>query len=195
MRNLTVLCDLDAIAADLLGPWLAAYNQAYNDDLTAEEITDYEIHKFTKPECGFKIYEFIELGEVYRNLQPLPGAIQGIQAIEADGHDVIIVSAGSKNLATAGHKLEWCKTFLGFDRKKCIIAHRKELIRGDVFIDDSPPNIRKYREAWPHTPIFTIAYPYNKEVENLCLRFPDHRDTVMAWSGIVENVKYVARNF
>jgi 5'-nucleotidase len=194
MRKLTVLCDLDAIVVDLLSPWLAFYNARYNDVLSIHDITDWDIHKFTKPECGVRIYEFIDSGEVYMNLKALPGAVEGINEIERQGHEVIIVSAGSKNLATAGHKLEWCKKFLGFKRQKCIIAHKKYLIRGDVFIDDSPPNIRDYRTHWPQTPIFTIAYPYNAQVGNLCIRYHDYRDTTAAWSGIVEGVRMVARN-
>ncbi len=189
MNGMTVLCDLDAIVANLLGPWLRSYNEKYNDNLTAHQILEFDIHKFVKAECGHRIYDFIDTGEVYTQLEPLDGAVEGVHAIEKMGHEVIIVSAGAKNLATAGHKLEWCKKVLGFSRKKCIIAHRKELVKGDVFIDDSPKNISAYRAAWPRTPILTIAYPYNVSVANICTRYPDHTDTALAWQGIVEGVR------
>lgn len=191
-RKLIVLCDLDAIVANLLGPWLRFYNEKYGDNLTVEQITEFDIHKFVKKECGQKVYEFIDTGVAYTQLEPLPGAVEGIKTLEQLGHEVIIVSAGAKNLATAGHKLEWCKKVLGFSRKKCMIAHRKELVRGDVFIDDSPKNIIAYRNAWPGTPILTIAYPYNATVDSICTRYPSHSDTVSAWESMVEAIEQIA---
>jgi 5'(3')-deoxyribonucleotidase len=188
----TILCDLDGIVVDLLGPWLEMYNRKWGDNLTVDKITEFELHKFVKPECGQNIYDFIDTGEAYRHLRPLPGALAAIHQLERHGHDVIIVSAGAKNLATAGHKLEWCKKHLGFSRKKCIIAHRKELVRGDVFIDDSPVNIARYRRAWPDTPIYTIAYPYNESVGHLCHRFQGWRDPAAAWDGILRAIESAA---
>lgn len=195
MRKLTVLCDLDGIVVDLLGPWLAAYNAKWDDNLTPDHITDWNIHQFAKPECGFKMYDFIDSGEVYKNLRALPGAVEGIKQIEKMGHEVIMVSAGSKNLATAGHKLEWCKEFLKFSRKKCIIAHKKELVCGDVFIDDSPENILKYRERWPDVPIMTISHPYNQRVADVCWRAEGHKDTEAAWKKMVFWVSQVAEGY
>lgn len=191
MRALTVLCDLDGIVVDLLGPWLAAYNAEYGDSLTQAQVTDWDIHKCVKPECGSSIYKWIDSGEVYRDLKPLPGAIEGIKALEAMGHEVVIVSAGSKNLATAGHKLEWCEKHLGFSRKKVMIAHRKDLVRGDILIDDSPEKISEYAKAWPDTPIFSIRYPYNWQMAELpqVEMFDGWDDTASAWKQMVKCIR------
>ncbi len=193
MRKLTILCDLDAIAVALLQRWLAWYNATYNDNLTPDDVTHWDMHRIVKPACGHRIYDFIDSGEIYRDLEPLPGAVQGILDLERDGHNVVMLSAGSKNLATAGHKLEWCKKNLGFSRKKVIIAHQKELVKGHIFIDDAPKNISAYHEAWPETPILTIAYHYNAEVGHIAHRFPDHNNTAMAWYHMVEWIRGYAR--
>ncbi len=192
MRRLTVLCDLDGMVADLMTPWLRAYNQQYGDTLTHAQLLDFDIHHFVKPECGQKIYDFINSGDVYTQLEPLAGALSGIEVIEQMGHNVVIVTAGAKHVHTAGHKLEWCKKHLGFNRKKVIIAHQKELVRGDVFLDDSPKMIRNYRAAWPNTPILTIAYPHNLCVEGLCTRYPSFEDTFTAWQGMVEGIEQIS---
>lgn len=191
-RPLNILCDADAIAADLLGKWLIWYNAKYNDNLTIEHITEWDLHKFVKKECGYKIYDFIDTGDAYRDLDPLPGAVEAIKALDKAGHNVVMVSAGSKHPDTAGHKLEWFKRVLGFSRKKCIIGHQKELIRGDVFIDDSPPNIQKYRAAWPNTPIMTIAYPYNESVKDICWRADSYKDTLSAWTTMMHWINGIA---
>lgn len=186
-----VLCDLDGIVVDLLTPWLAAYNAEYGDNLTVARLTDWDVHNCVKPECGTDIYRWIDRGDVYRDLKPLPGAIDGIKTIEALGHEVVIVSAGSVNPATAGHKLEWCQRYLGFSRKKVIIAHQKHLVKGDVFIDDSPHKIADYAAAWPETPILTIRYPHNVRMAELAQvrMFDSWNNTANAWNRIVEFIR------
>lgn len=191
-RKLIVLCDLDGMVADLMTPWLSAYNRDYSDNLTQAQLLEFDIHHFVKPECGQKIYDYINAGDVYAQLQPIPGALLAIEAIKKQGHEVVIVTAGAKHEHTAGHKLEWCKRYLGFSRKDCMIAHRKELVRGDVFLDDSPKMIRNYRKAWPNTPILSIAYPHNECVAPICTRYPDFTDTFTAWQGIVDGIDQIS---
>jgi 5'-nucleotidase len=183
-----ILCDMDAIVADLLTPWLLAYNQKYADNLTVNGILDWDLHQFVKPECGLEIYALLKQPGLFLGLAPIPGAIDAIHALEDAGHSVTIVTAGASSNHCPGEKLAWCKRHLGFSRRKVFIGHEKHLLRGDVFIDDSPVNITEYRAAWPQAEILTIAYPYNARVSHLCRRFEGWQYPAAAWRQIVRSV-------
>lgn len=49
----------------------------------------------------------------------------------------------------AGERIEWLKEELGFDRTDIILAHKKYLVTGDVFIDDKPDNVVRWAETFP----------------------------------------------
>lgn len=184
-----ILCDLDAMACDLLTDWLALYNAKYDDKLTVDKITAWDIHQFTKPECGLKVYDLLKEPGVFANLKPLPGAVQGIKALQEAGHDVTILTAGAASDFCASEKLAWCKQHLGLNRKKVIIGHPKQFVKGDLLLDDSPDNISVYRKEWPQAEIFAIAYPYNRVVADKCRRFYGWQDTAVAWDMMVRAVE------
>lgn len=173
---------------DLLGNWLKSYNDCYGDNLSAEQVQSWEIHRHAK--FGYKIYEIINRDGFYEELDPLPGAITAVNKIRDMGHKLLFVTASMKNPNAAAGKLRWVMNNLDTDRKDVIIAHNKYLIKGDVFIDDSPSNIKSYREHWPSSKILTISYPYNAEVSHLVdLRADFYKDTETAWASIVQYIR------
>jgi 5'(3')-deoxyribonucleotidase len=188
MEKLTILCDLDGIVADLLTPWLSRYNADYGDNLTVTDITDWDIHNCVKSECGEKIYDYINEPGFYFNLKPLPGAIDTINSLRNDGHEVVFVTASASAPHTAEEKLRWIEKHFGMSRRDVFIGHKKHLVKGDVFIDDSPKNLMKYREAWPDALICTIAYPHNVG-SDVDFRAVSCTDTATAWNGILRAIR------
>jgi 5'(3')-deoxyribonucleotidase len=184
MRKLTIVCDLDSIIIDLMGPWFDWYNKTYNDTLSLDAIDQWDVEKFVKPECGLKIFDFFHLPDSYVSLPPHLGAVEGLMELHKKGHDIVICTAVSGE--GASHKFSWCKKHLPFlDRKHIFVGSRKELLHADVFIDDGPHNIEAYRLKWPEAFIATIAWPYNKAVEHLVdIRAQSYKDTVNAWAEI-----------
>lgn len=182
-----VLCDLDSIVADLLGSWLPAYNAAHGRSMTVADVTEWDMHKCSPD--GHRVYDALHAPGLFRNLNPLAGAVAGLRALHDAGHHVIILTASAKMPQTAADKLEWIREHLPWlSRKDVLIGHRKYLVRGDVLIDDSPVNIREYRQAWPDAQIVTIDYPYNREAP-ASFRAMDYADTARAWREIVAYVE------
>lgn len=192
MKKLTILCDLDGIIVDLLKAWLDFHNAKYGDNFTKADITEFAMHKCVKPEHRGKIYEFLNLDNCFDDLQPIPGAIEAVNNLIEKGHDFVVLTASAKNPMSAFGKIKWVKKYLGLERQQIIVSSRKELICGDVLIDDSPDNIKAYNKRWPNTPILSIAYPYNAEVSDRCLCFNDYNNTEKAWAGIVAMIDNMA---
>jgi len=180
-----VLLDMDGIVVDLVTPWLEAAHACCPPSDKPLTVTDViaAYNGLERTPCGEHVYE--HLGhDLFRSLRPLPGALESIERLVAFGHDVVIVTASSKEPSTAAAKLAWVEEHLGWSRHRVIVAQRKELVRGDVFVDDSPSNLEAYARAWPSAQLHTIAYPYNADVVNV-RRWFSWEDPEGAWRGIV----------
>jgi len=192
---LTVLVDLDAIVADSLKKWLALYNKDYDDNLTVAGVTEYDISKAVKPEACKTIYDYIRRHDFFDNLEPIEGAIKVLSRLRDDGHNVVILSAPASNPLSAAKKITWAQEHLKVKRQQVMLGHLKHLVKGDVFIDDSPDNIVSYRMAWPDAHVLTIEYPYNREVHELVnLMASDYENTKQAWQQIDEYISNLAKS-
>ena len=76
----------------------------------------------------------------YRNLEVIEGAIEALAELNAD-HEIFIASTPPWTRPEVwGHKREWLEEHFPYLKRKLILTHRKDLLIGDILIDDS-----KYR--------------------------------------------------
>jgi 5'-nucleotidase len=147
---LRIICDIDGVVADLHTEWYARYNRDWHDDLTPERVTNWDLHTFVKPECGEAIYLYLLQPDLYDYVQPIEGALDALKQLQAH-HEIIYASGCS--LAAAGPKAFWLERYHLAERqgvslpKNFVATERKELLRGDLLIDDSPEQIRAWLET------------------------------------------------
>ena len=76
----------------------------------------------------------------YRNLEVIEGAIESVAKLNTD-HEIFIASTPPWTRPEVwGHKREWLEEHFPYLKRKLILTHRKDLLIGDILIDDS-----KYR--------------------------------------------------
>lgn len=154
---MTILCDVDGVVADLLSEWVRRYNAKYDDDLSPEDVTQWEMHKNVKPECGTSVYNFLRMPNLYSSVEPIPGALEGVQELRRRGHRVVYVTASV--VGSLDQKARWLKAH-GFleNMEDLVMAKDKNLVRGQVLIDDGAHNIETF-------PGFGLLYeaPHNAE--------------------------------
>src|SRR5205085_3896309 len=111
-------------------------------------------------------YGLITQPMFFYDLEPLPGSIAAVEALKILGHDVNILTApASDHCAT--EKLLWLKKYFPFiNHKNVHITHRKELLHGDVLIDDRSKNCLEYQAAHPEALVICFEYPYNQDLKN-----------------------------
>ncbi|MFC0213105.1 5'(3')-deoxyribonucleotidase [Paenibacillus chartarius] len=156
-----LLIDMDSVIVDLMSVWFDKYNADYNDHLSVDALLSWNTELYVKPECGEKIYEYLDETGLFRALQPLPHAIDVLQRLKAN-HDIVIVS--SSRTHAFSDKEFWVEQHLPFIGKtNLIFSHRKELICGDLLFDDAPHNLK----AFSGTGRLAVAmdYPYNRDVK------------------------------
>ncbi len=145
----TILIDVDGTIADIHTVWLDMYNKEYGDNMTVDQITKWEMHELVKPECGKGIYKFLSHPDFYKRTHPIDGAIWGVGELRRRGHKIVFVTSG-----VFPEKERWVE-FLGFGGKRDIVfTEQKELVVGDIMIDDYQPNIKAWYEIGKHAILF-----------------------------------------
>lgn len=146
-----VYVDVDDTTLDLHGEWVTnRYNNDYNDNLTRRDVKTWELHKFVKPECGRKIYDYLNDPDLYKSVKPLPGAIEGIEKIRSLGWRVIFLTAYFNTpKIEALHNYGLLKEYPYNDGRwhtacDVVMANDKTLLKGDMLIDDKTDNIEKF---------------------------------------------------
>lgn len=193
--KLSIAVDLDGIVADLAKRWLELYNAEFGHGVVLEDLKSWDMHENVK--IGQEIYKYLNAPNLYVELEPMAGAVEALQLLKVDrGHSIHIISSPSKAPQTAADKLTWCKARLPFLKRQDItLSHQKDRFITDVFIDDSPSNIKKHVVTQPKAKRLGIAWPYNECVKDLMdLRAESFRDPLRAWAHMVEFIDKFAES-
>lgn len=158
-----VAVDVDGPIADLHTAWINRYNKDYKDGLVERDITTWDIHKYVKPECGHKIYDYLRMPDIYDDVKVSFGAKEGVEFLKQHGCRVVYLTAAPTGFSDA--KQHWLVREGFLDKSKythedLVVAKDKSLIRAQVLIDDGPHNIETF-------PGMCIVYdaPYNKDIK------------------------------
>jgi 5'-nucleotidase len=116
--------------------------------------------------CGF-----------FRNLQPMPGAIDGVRQIVALGHDIRICTAPLTDYTyCVPEKYEWIDRYLGRKMvQRMILTKDKTLVRGDILVDDKPEVTGACEPEWEHV---LYDQPFNRHL-------PARRMTWRTWQQVL----------
>ena len=186
-----ILIDVDDVVADLMPSWLEQYNNEYNDNLTPDKITTWDISSLVVPDAKNRIYEIINNHRFYYSVQPVVGALEGILSLRKSGHRVIFVT--SAMVGHAGDKLRWLQHNRFLDPGKIndddyIEVADKTLVKGDIIIDDRVKNVLGYVKTGGCAILF--SRPWNSELaaDDECLfRAAD-------WNEVVRTVEIIVAN-
>jgi len=139
VKRLKIGIDMDQVLNNLNKKWFKTYNEKYNDNLTMEDVTAWNMLNFVKPECGRDIFKILATPGFFRDLEIQPNAQEVVEWL-CKYYDVYVVSAA--HYANTGDKGLWLKEFFPFIKYENIIfCNDKSLIRMDYLIDDAPHNL------------------------------------------------------
>lgn len=158
MTHLKILFDADDVAEALLENWVKTLNKRYSTTASVEDVTDWDVTVAFPTLTKQQIYGVLQEDEVWANLTPMPGAQEYLKRLYDEGHELYMVTA--TDYRTCRVKIERILELFPFlDTNHIIIAHNKQMIRGDVLIDDGPHNLI-------NGPYFRILFdqPHNRGI-------------------------------
>ncbi|MEW9671988.1 hypothetical protein [Ammoniphilus sp. 3BR4] len=158
-RNKVLLLDMDDVTVDQSSTWIKRIYEKTGTLYDREEWTKWDLSSILPPEIMHMIFEEInkEPG-FFRNLPAKEGAIEGIKELSLY-YDIVFVTA-SEHYAFQD-KYHWIRENLSFlSKPNLVLTHRKDLIVGDIIVDDGPHNILK-------SPVKTkiiFDHPWNRHI-------------------------------
>lgn len=139
-KSLTILFDADDTSENLSEVWLALLNEKYGTAVTVDDIHDWDVSLAFPCLTREQVYGALEWDELWRRLSPLPGSQRVLRRLYDEGHQLFMVSAtGYRHCRPKMDAILSMFPFLDWDH--VILTSRKQLIRGDVLIDDGPHNL------------------------------------------------------
>ena len=100
-------------------------------------LADFDSSKKAHPKYNAKGFR-PDLELDFSTFTPMPGAIDAVAALIDMGHDVFIATTPPWNHPDAwGQKRNWVEEHLPELKRKIILTHRKDLLIGDILIDDT----------------------------------------------------------
>jgi 5'-nucleotidase len=165
-----LLIDQDEVLAQFTTRILEWWNEDHDTDFKVEDIKHYWLEKTLGPRSAYFIKSCMRDPRFFADLEPIDGAISGMEELNAMGHELIIASKVPLNAGIGFYgKVEWIRKYLPwFDLSNFVGIQNKTLLGGDVLLDDSPSNVKLFSDAGRRAVIFDR--PWNRDLPGLRAR-------------------------
>lgn len=181
-KSLTILVDVDNVLEDLHTPWVVAVNKKYGTDVKPEDITSWNIERFFDGLSRNQVFSPLHTAELWESLEPLKGSQKYLKMLIKDGHKVFLLTSAHPDTIPLKFKfLQKHFPFIPF--RDVIISSHKQMVIGDVLIDDAPHNLKNgcYQGI-------LVDSPHNKSFDESAYGFYRAKN----WAEIYEIVHNIA---
>ena len=141
MKSLTILIDMDDTLENLCTAWCVELNKRYGTTVLPSEIKEWNLQKSFPGLTPNEIYAPLYDEAFWDTVKPIPGAQEALKSLAIDGHRLLIVTASHPQTVCAKLNKVLFKYFPYIGYRDVIIASQKDVIHGDVRIDDNPENL------------------------------------------------------
>ncbi len=154
---MTILVDMDDTMEQLLEALVSRANERFGRNAAVEDVTDWSIV------CAFpgiqkkQVLDLMYEAGFWEDVKPIPGAAEALRHFMEEGHEVYVVTATEFDHVRDKMEKVLFRYFPFISPGQVIITGRKQMIRGDVLIDDGIHNLEggEYKKI-----LFTK--PYNR---------------------------------
>lgn len=137
----TILIDMDDTIENLSIEWVKYINRLYGTDVDPYSLRDFNVSLAFPTLTYEQVYGITLEEELWKYVRPIDGAVHYVKKLIDDGHRVYIVT--STEYESIRYKMEHVlfKYFPYLTWKDVIITANKQLIKGDVLVDDGIHNL------------------------------------------------------
>lgn len=138
---MTILIDVDDTVHFLLKAWVEYLNKKYDQSVDWMLIRELDITKAYPTLRYSEIYGALQDPELWDMVEPIPFAAGVIDELKKEGHTIYFVTSSYFKTIPEKFSRTIFKYFPMIDWEHVIVATNKQMIRGDVLIDDGPHNL------------------------------------------------------
>ncbi len=157
---MTILVDMDDTIEQLLPAWIQGLNEKFDRHVACEDVLSWDVDDAYPDLTHEQILSVPMEPGFWSTVEPVPGAVEALQRLMDAGHEVYIVTATLlENIPEKMNDLLF-RYFPFLSWNQVIITHDKQMIRGDVLIDDAVHNL----EGGDYAKLLMTA-PHNKNYD------------------------------
>jgi len=155
--------DMDGVVADFNAGWITRYNRDFGTQLDPRAVVGWdELHAQTRFPSMAEFWEWArgDGRSVFRDMDPVPGAIESLRLLAME-HRIVIITARSD--WAIGDTLEWLAEHGVICREIHFLAD-KAAVSCDVYLDDAPHQLEALTRAHPSATVCRQVAAYNRPV-------------------------------
>ena len=162
MRKRVVLCDLDGCVGQFVNAFLNVYRLSGGDIPPDFVVNDWFFHDRLPDQTAVSLAW--KDPRIFLEQEPYPQAPEALSILHNHSDLLLVTSSALYPVTHVSAKIRWISSIAPWiEPKQLIFTSRKELIDGDVFIDDYHENAINWRANHPDGHAFLIARPWNKD--------------------------------
>ena len=158
MDRLTILVDMDEVLTNLLDPWVKQINKLFGTNVNPEDVVEWDITKAFPMLSKEQVFFPLHCDDFWYLVMPKEGAVETVKQLIDDGHKIVVVTASSPETIRTKMSVALFGYFPYLRWNDVIVTGQKQLIKGDVLIDDGIHNL----ESGDYLKIL-MDTPYNRE--------------------------------
>lgn len=135
-----LLIDMDDVLSEFVSVWIARINEKYNRSVRPDQILQWDITPYFEGLTVKEIFSPLNEEGFWLSVSVKQDAPYYVKKLIDDGHEIYIVTATHHR--SVAEKFEWIQKYFPFIKwEQMIITSRKQLIKGDILIDDGVHNM------------------------------------------------------
>ncbi|MCH5199025.1 MAG: hypothetical protein J1E34_08995 [Oscillospiraceae bacterium] len=138
---MTILVDMDDTIEQLLKAWVKGVNDKYARCVSYNDITSWDVSAAFPGLTHKQVYEIPMQTGFWKTVEPIADAPEVLSHLIDAGHKIFIVTATPYQSVFEKMNEVLFKYFPFLSWEQVIIANRKQMIIGDVLIDDGVHNL------------------------------------------------------
>lgn len=162
-----ILIDVDGVMLNTQEALLKRLNNRYGTRYTLENVTNYHwfenVYKNINPWAELEDKTFWQ-----EEVSLIDGAKDAVYKLLSQGREVYFVTASNVFNPAFAEKMDCLKKLLDVSKdwfnNHIIVAQSKEVVAGDILIDDNPKQIKNFRE-FSDGHAFLFKQPWNENSE------------------------------
>lgn len=182
--DMVILVDMDDVLEQLVEAIVKYNNTHYGTNVHSYDVVEWNLAKAFPTLTREMVYSPEYDEDFWATVEPMPGADTVLQRLIDEGHEVYVVTASTYE--TLKQKMDdlLFRRFPFLDWKHVIVTSNKQMISGDVLIDDGPHNLTggSYRKL-------LFDRPHNRSFDEISIGAV----RVYDWDGIYEQIRLMAK--
>lgn len=143
MRRICV--DMDEVMADTLAEHLRRYNQAFEEEITPDDLAGKGLWEVAPLDRQAELRAFLDAEDFFEDLALMPGAQQVLKGLSVR-FEVFIATQAMSVPNSLGPKYRWLQRHFSFiPPTHYVFCGDKSILRADFLIDDLPRNLERFQ--------------------------------------------------